>query len=120
MLEPSIFDEAESLFARDDNDEIVRRERATAEQFKQEVSLKIDGVDVQTPPRPCVSATDFLGNERRDTDGNVIPRSTTIYDYVASKLGMDSTLLNDCIPILCHREHPQQSWSPYAGFARST
>ncbi|HEX3313645.1 MAG TPA: cyclic nucleotide-binding domain-containing protein [Gemmataceae bacterium] len=102
QLEPSIFDETESLFARDDNDEIVRRERATAEQFKQEVTLKIDGVEVKTPR--AVPATDFLGNERRDKDGNVVPRSTTIYD-VATKLGLDSTLLNDCIPILCHREH---------------
>src|ERR1700753_3591601 len=94
MLEPNVFEETESLFARDDNDEIVRRERATAEQFKQEVTLKIDGVEVKAPR--AVPATDFLGNERRDQDGNVIPRSTTIYD-VANKLGMDQTLLNDCI-----------------------
>ena len=102
MLEANVLEETESLFARDDNDAVVRRERATLEQFKQEVAIKIDGVEVKAPR--AVPATDFLGNERRDKDGKPIPRSTTIYD-AATKLGLDRTLLNDCIPILCHREH---------------
>src|SRR5262249_53717392 len=102
ILEPNVLEETESLFARDDNDEVVRRERATLEQFKQEVTIRIDGIEVRAPR--AVPATDFLGNERRDKEGNAIPRSTTIYD-VASKLGLDKKLLDDCIPILCHREH---------------
>src|SRR5215218_1011584 len=75
--------EEESLFARDDNDVLVRREKETRERFKDLVTVVIDGYSIEVPR--AVPKTDALGNPLRDTDGGLIPRTTTIHD-AASEL----------------------------------
>jgi Fe-S-cluster-containing hydrogenase component 2 len=98
--------EEESLFARDENDILVRREKETRERFKEEVTVVIDGYSV-TLPR-AVPKTDSQGNQLRDADGELIPRTTTIYDaalaLVTAKVWTEETLKTR-IPVLCHQRH---------------
>src|SRR3954470_21420622 len=68
----------EAVFARDANDALVRREKATREQFAATVVVAIDGYPV-TVPR-AVPATDAQGNELRAADGGPVPRNSTVYD----------------------------------------
>ena len=70
--------EEESLLARGEDDVLIRREKATREQFKEEIEITIDGQKVKVPK--AVPLTDSLGNERRGPDGKAIPRASTIYD----------------------------------------
>ena len=98
--------EEESLFARDDNDVLVRREKETRDRFREEVTVSIDGFAV-TVPR-AVPKTDALGNPLKDADGQLIPRTTTIYD-AATRLVRDGAWTDDDlkgrIPVLCHAPH---------------
>ncbi|MFO0824443.1 MAG: cyclic nucleotide-binding domain-containing protein [Gemmataceae bacterium] len=98
--------EEESLFARDDNDVLVRREKETRERFRDLVTIVIDGYAVEVPR--AVPKTDALGNPLRDTDGGLIPRTTTIYD-AASQLVAEGIWTEDelktRIPVLCHQRH---------------
>ncbi|MBY0461316.1 MAG: hypothetical protein K2V38_28700, partial [Gemmataceae bacterium] len=71
----------ESLFARDENDVLVRREKETRERFGEFVTVVIDGFSVEVPR--AVPKTDAQGNFVRDADGKDIPRTTTIYDAAA-------------------------------------
>src|SRR5205807_8897130 len=73
--------EEESSSARDDDDLLIRRERATRERFQETVSLTIDGYPVVIPK--SVPKTDSQGNPLRDSDGELIPRNTTLYDAAA-------------------------------------
>ena len=59
-FEPSVREETEALFSRGDDDEIVRRERATRDQFEEKITITIDGRPVTVPL--AVPETDFLGN----------------------------------------------------------
>src|SRR4051812_8158511 len=70
--------EEEGAAARDADDVLVSREKATRERFKETVSLTIDGYPVVIPK--SVPKTDAQGNELRDKAGEPIPRNTTIYD----------------------------------------
>ena len=76
----------ESVFARGENDELVRREKATRDQFARTVTVKIDGYAVTVPQ--AVPATDARGNPLRAPDGGLVPRNSTIYD-AAMKLARD-------------------------------
>src|ERR1700676_3108126 len=91
----------EALFARGGDDVLIRRERATAEQFDELVQFTIDGITREVPRATPVR--DFLGNIRLDKAGNPIPRSTTIYD--AASLVWPREELSQRIPLLCHQEH---------------
>ena len=102
--------EAESLFARGDDDALIRREKKTQADFDLEITLSIDGHSVTVPK--ATPATDAQGNIRLSPDGKQIPRATTIYD-AASKLS-DQLQTNGIwphgelsrrIPILCHQDH---------------
>ena len=68
----------ESLFARGEDDVLVRREAATRAQFDEEVTVTIDGESIKVPRAQPV--TDALGNEVTGPDGQLVPRATTIYD----------------------------------------
>jgi Fe-S-cluster-containing hydrogenase component 2/CRP-like cAMP-binding protein len=96
----------ESLFSRDENDRLIRQELATSAQFERRVRLFIDGNPIEVPE--AVPSLDALGNRKRDKEGNLIPRSTTIYD-AANELVRQGKWnrieLNQRIPILCHSEH---------------
>lgn len=94
-------DEIESPFARDDNDELIRREEATRSQFEQRVTVTIDGRVVQVPK--ALPLRDALGNFIRDAESNKIPRATTIYD--AASVVFTREELQERIPVLCHQEH---------------
>ena len=94
-------DEIESPFARDDNDELIRREEATRSQFEQRVTVTIDGRVVRVPK--AVPLRDALGNFIRDAESNKIPRATTIYDAASEVFTRDE--LRERIPVLCHQEH---------------
>ena len=102
---PVLRDE-EALFSRDEDDRLIVREKASRDRFKDNVTVVIDGSTV-TIPR-CVPATDFLGNEIKETDGLPKPRNSTIYD-AARTLVKDGVWSEDelskRIPVLCHREH---------------
>src|SRR3954464_4968220 len=93
--------EAEALFARGDDDALIRRERKTQADFAQPVALTIDGVEVTVPRATPV--TDAQGNVKYGPDGNPIPRATTIYD-AATKV-WDRDELARRIPVLCHQDH---------------
>lgn len=108
IADPDIFlgREEESLFARDDNDVLVRREKETRDRFRDLVTVVIDGFSIQVPR--AVPKTDAQGNVLRDADGKEIPRTTTIYDaaaeLVARGLWTDEELKTR-IPVLCHQRH---------------
>ena len=96
----------ESVFARGENDELIRREKATREQFATTVTVRIDGYAVTIPQ--AVPTTDARGNPLRAADGGLIPRNSTIYD-AAMKLARDGdwddAQLAERIPVLCHQPH---------------
>src|SRR5262245_50418640 len=98
--------EEESLFARDENDVLVRREKETRDRFNQMVEVVIDGYKV-TVPR-AVPKTDSQGNQLRDADGELIPRTTTIHDAAAQLVAEGIWTEDDLrtrIPVLCHQRH---------------
>ena len=73
--------EGEALFARGDDDALIRRERKTQADFAQPVTLTIDGTEVTVPRATPV--TDAQGNIKYGPDGLPVPRATTIYDAAA-------------------------------------
>ncbi len=98
--------EEESLFARDENDVLVRREKETRDRFNDLVTVVIDGYAVEVPR--AVPKTDSQGNLLRDTDGQLVPRTTTIYDAAAllvEKGEWSEEELKTRIPVLCHQRH---------------
>ncbi|VTT96703.1 cyclic nucleotide-binding protein : Cyclic nucleotide-binding domain (CNMP-BD) protein OS=Rhodopirellula sp. SWK7 GN=RRSWK_03149 PE=4 SV=1: Fer2_4: Fer4_9: cNMP_binding: Fer4_7 [Gemmataceae bacterium] len=98
--------EEESLFARDDNDVLVRREKETRERFQDIVTVVLDGYAVDVPR--AVPKTDALGNPLRDTDGGLVPRTTTIYDAALQLVAQGVWTEDDLkarIPVLCHQRH---------------
>jgi hypothetical protein len=98
--------EEESLFARDENDVLIRREKETRDRFGQFVDVVIDGYTVRVPR--AVPKTDSQGNKLRGADGQLIPRTTTIHDaavrLVAEGLWTEEELKRR-IPVLCHQRH---------------
>jgi Fe-S-cluster-containing hydrogenase component 2/CRP-like cAMP-binding protein len=98
--------EEEALFARDDNDVLIRREKETRERFKELVEVVIDGYPVKVPR--AVPKTDALGNPLRDADGGLVPRTTTIHDAAAELVNQGVWTEEDLqtrIPVLCHQRH---------------
>ena len=98
--------EEESLFARDENDVLVRREKETRDRFKDLVTVVVDGFPVEVPR--AVPKTDSQGNLVRDADGQLIPRTTTIYDAAAELVAKgvwSDQELKTRIPVLCHQRH---------------
>ena len=125
----------EGLFARDLDGRLIRYDAATREELDKEVALEIDGQTVVV--KKAVVACDEQGNLKRDKDGQVIPRPTTIYDAVSLRyeknanrgaspgptaggdlgaenvFGRTTGAANNPIPILCHSMYmdPVAVWS---------
>src|SRR5438067_107780 len=108
--------EEEALFARDENDVLVRREKETLERFKDLVTITVDGYPVEVPR--AVPKTDAQGNPLRGPSGELIPRTTTIYDAAARLVSgytdsrgqwvrpvWSEDELKRRIPVLCHQPH---------------
>ena len=105
LLPRSVRDE-EALFSRDEDDRLIAKEKATRAGFEEKISVVIDGHTVVVPK--AVPATDFLGNFIREADGDLKPRSTTIYDAARQLVREGKWTEDDLarrIPVLCHREH---------------
>ncbi|MCS6863517.1 MAG: cyclic nucleotide-binding domain-containing protein [Gemmataceae bacterium] len=98
--------EEESLFARDENDVLIRREKETLQRFEQFVDIVIDGYSIRVPR--AVPKTDAQGNPLRDAKGQLIPRTTTIHDAAVRLVEQGLWTEDDLrsrIPILCHQRH---------------
>lgn len=82
----------EGLFARDSDGQLLRMDKATLDELDTIVTVKIDGREIEVPK--AVPKTDSMGNILRDDNGQIIPRSTTIYDAVALAYAGRSTELS--------------------------
>src|ERR1700683_363097 len=81
--ETSIAWEAEGLFSRDVNGQLVRFESAQELDYEKDIRLTIDGEEVIIKKaRPLA---DSQGNIVNDPDGRTIPRFTTIYDATTKR-----------------------------------
>jgi ferredoxin len=78
-------------------DELLSFDSVTSEELTKPVCVTIDGETVEVTL--AVPSRDAQGITRRDSQGRVIPRRTTVYD-VAVALSKA-----DCIPTLCHQQH---------------
>ncbi len=101
-IDYSVLPEDEGLFARDVDGQLIRVEKATADELEKTVTLVIDGVQVVV--NQAVPECDSQGNIKQDADGKPIPRPTTIYD-AAYKAFVTKPGEQHPIPALCHREH---------------
>jgi Fe-S-cluster-containing hydrogenase component 2/CRP-like cAMP-binding protein len=99
----------------DANDVLIRRARATPDDARVEVCVRIDGHDVVLPK--AVRRTDPKGGELRGRDGEPLFRRTTVYDAARWLAGLgrgaapapapvwDERELKRRIPTLCHMTH---------------
>ena len=94
--------EDEALFARDEDGQLVRVEKATAKQLDEKVTLTIDGLEVTV--NKAQATRDSQGRIVRDDAGEPIPRPTTIYDATSLAFVKEPGDEHP-IPALCHREH---------------
>lgn len=94
--------EAEGLFSRDVDGQLIRVVSATEKDYDKDVILTIDGQTITV--KKAVPTTDSQGNIVLDQDGKTIPRSTTIFDAAAKLFVKEPGDVNP-IPILCHQEH---------------
>jgi CRP-like cAMP-binding protein/Fe-S-cluster-containing hydrogenase component 2 len=92
----------EGLFARDVNGQLIRVERATADDFDTDVQVTIDGIPLTI--KRAVPQRDSQGNVIRDAKGQPVPRYSTIYDAAQMAFVKAPGDANP-IPTLCHREH---------------
>jgi Fe-S-cluster-containing dehydrogenase component/CRP-like cAMP-binding protein len=98
--------EEEAQFARDEDGALIRKVAATRDQFRELVTIILDGIPVTLPK--AVPVTDALGNEKNGPDGLPIPRASTIYDAAAVLVQQGkwrSQDLNLRLPVLCHQQH---------------
>jgi len=92
----------EGLFARDVDGRLMRVRRSTAADFDTDIRLTIDGREIVV--KKAVPLRDSQGSIQRDSEGNAIPRATTIYD-AATEAFVQRAGDAHPIPTLCHREH---------------
>ena len=103
-----VYDSPETTLnlSSDEDDVLVRKEKATAEQFGETIVVVIDGYSVSVPK--AVPKTDSAGAVLRDAAGKPIPRATTVYDagreLVNKRLWTEKDL-RDRLPVLCHMAH---------------
>lgn len=94
--------EDEGLFARDIDGRLIRVEKATGQDLDEQITLTIDGREITV--NKAVPTRDSQGNILRGSDGQPIPRYTTIYD-AASLAFVHAPGDQHPIPTLCHKEH---------------
>jgi len=110
-IQEDLFERYESQYVRDLSGRLIRVEAATLKDLESLVNLTVDGFPVKGVPKAQPS-TDDQGNIRRDRDGNIIPRLTTVYDAVTycyanqtPKRNFPGPEPNNPIPVLCHQNH---------------
>ncbi|MCA9212633.1 MAG: cyclic nucleotide-binding domain-containing protein [Planctomycetales bacterium] len=92
----------EGIFSRDDDGALIRLDKARLEDLEKRVTITIDGTPVDMPL--ALPTKDSYGRELRTSDGQRIPRHTTIIDAAVrafEKMPGD----RHPIPTLCHKEH---------------
>jgi len=94
--------EEEGLFARDIDGQLIRVEKATADELDQDVTLTINGREITV--KKAVPTRDRQGNIINDRDGFPVPRLTSIYDAASAEFVRKPGDQHP-IPTLCHREH---------------
>jgi ferredoxin len=97
--DPAPIDE-EPLFARGFNNQLIRLDDPSLEQYELLVSLVIDGRRVSIAE--AVPSTDALGDVLYQPNGDTIPRATTILDAATKLYGPPPS---NPIPTLCHQPH---------------
>src|SRR5581483_7219824 len=101
---PSIRDNDEGFFSRDESGQLIRLDAPTEQQYGENVTIQIDGQPVTVPVAQPLR--DESGNIIQDLDGKTTPRLTTIYDAVQElyvKQPGDEAKIP--IPVLCHQSH---------------
>jgi Fe-S-cluster-containing hydrogenase component 2 len=105
-----LFELYESQYVRDLEGRLIRVEAATRGDLETLLTVVVDGTRLENVPK-AVPATDDQGNIKRDKEGNIVPRLTTVYDAAtwryrdvqgAKFRGADP---NNPIPVLCHQTH---------------
>lgn len=92
----------EGLFARDVEGQLIRVDKATADELDEDVTLTIDGKTVTI--KRAVPTRDSQGKLIRDEDGAPIPRPATIYDATSAAF-VHKPGDPHPIPTICHKEH---------------
>jgi Fe-S-cluster-containing hydrogenase component 2/CRP-like cAMP-binding protein len=104
-----LFQLYESQYVSDLEGRIIRIEAAGQNDLQTFFTVTIDGQEVKMVPK-AVPATDDQGIIKRDEDGLVVPRLTTVYDAVSWRYrdtdqnfpGPDP---KNPVPVLCHTNH---------------
>jgi Fe-S-cluster-containing hydrogenase component 2 len=105
-----LFERYESQYVRDLEGRLIKVEAATRGDMETMLTVNVDGTRLENVPK-AVPATDDQGNILRDSDGNIIPRLTTVYDAASWRYretqgarfrGPDP---KNPIPVLCHQPH---------------
>jgi len=106
-----LFERYESQYVRDLSGRLIRVEAATQKDLETLVNVSIDGFPVKGIPK-ARPATDDQGNIRRDQDGYIIPRLTTVHDAATwcysnqeTKRTFPGPDPSNPIPVLCHQNH---------------
>jgi len=106
-----LFQLYESQYVSDLEGRLIRIEAATLNDLERLVSVTIDGQVVKDVPK-AVPATDDQGNIKRDEDGRIVPRNTTVYDaegwrYRDTDAHFPGPDPKNPVPVLCHQNHQQ-------------
>ncbi len=106
-----LFERYESQYVRDLTGRLIRVEAATQKDLDTLLTVSIDGHNVPGVPK-ARPATDDQGNIRRDKNGRIIPRLTTVYDAATycyanqtPKKTFPGPEPSNPIPVLCHQNH---------------
>lgn len=102
IASPGRASDEEALFARDIKGRLIRVQRATNADFFADVHLKINGQAITV--KRAVPMLNSQGDVIRDSEGQPVPRYTTIYD-AAGLAFVHKASDQHPIPTLCHREH---------------
>ena len=99
-----IRDDDEGLFSRDIGGQLVRLDAPTESDYRETVTVQIDGQPVTVPLAEPLKDAD--GNIVQDVEGRTTPRYTTIYDAAVKlyvkEVGDEAKIP---IPTLCHQPH---------------
>jgi Fe-S-cluster-containing hydrogenase component 2/CRP-like cAMP-binding protein len=95
-----LFERYESQYARDLDGRLIQVRKATHDDLRTIIPVRVDGRAVEVPL--AVPATDDQGNLLRDEAGDLVPRNTTVLDAVAEAYKKEGT---NPVPVLCHQGH---------------
>ena len=95
--------EAEGFFARDQQGQLIRVDKATEKEYREIVTLTIDGHEVAI--ERAMPLKDSQGDIVNDSTGRTVPRRSTILDAVVKLY--QNQFPNDPLPVptLCHADH---------------